>query len=197
MTRYILAGGNDRADGRYGVRLATEIYSRHEGPLRILSCFFSSDPSTWDEKASDWSAWFMRYFGEDVIYSVASPDTFIDQIRASDVVYLHGGDNDRMIHSLRRYADFKQHIEGKFVIGSSAGANALSRYYWTRSKQQVGEGIGILEIAVMTHYGSRDGGFGDSVPSIDWQSAEAALVATAGSAELIRLHEGEFVVIET
>jgi hypothetical protein len=195
MTKYILAGGNERRSEAYGERLAREVCKGRMGPLKILSSFFADPtPWQWEVRYRDWGPWFKQYFGSDVSYDYAQPETFSAQVRASDVVYLHGGDNETIFSSLRAYADFEEMVQDKIVIGSSAGANYLSELYWTRSKRQVAHGSGILPLGVMVHYGSLNGGFPGDLP-VDWSEADTRMETALKAEPLYRIKEGGFIVI--
>ncbi len=196
MTKYILAGGNDRDHIDYGHNLAAEIYRTVTRPVRILSCFFSSQELEWQIKSGDFEAWFREYLGKDITYEVARFEDFVEQVKVSDVVYLHGGDNVLLLDVLQSISGLPDGFAGKVIVGSSAGANYLSKKYWTRGKSAVETGAGVLNVGVMAHYGSRDDGTSDGKP-IDWELAEQSLREELGSmAPILEIREGEFVVIE-
>ena len=195
MTKYILAGGNDRKSADFGTKLSEEVYKSVNRPVKILSCFFSDpEPWQWGLRAKDWEPWFRKYFGDDITYEFALPETFIEQIRRSDCIFLHGGDNDTLINRMQKYSELPSAFEGKTVVGSSAGANYLSHRYWTRSGQQVKQGADVLPVNVMVHCGSSDGSFGQN-PN-DWESAEASLRDAVGSDDILRIREGNFTIVE-
>lgn len=197
MTKYILAGGMDRQTEDFGRKLAKEVYKTVNRPARILSCFFADPENEWRHKASYWEEWFKDYFGSDMQYNLATLEAVIPQIKLADVIYLHGGDsNELIVERMKAFPDIARTFEGKVVIGSSAGANYLSRKFWTRSKRQVMDGSGIVPYGVMVHYGSVDGGFGAG--TVDWPNAEQAVREAIGSdTKLLKIHESEFVVVET
>lgn len=196
MTRYILAGGNDRAEGGYGPRLAAEIRRQFSGSIRLLSCFFADPEDQWRHKASYWEPWFKTCLGSGLEYELASLETFLEQAVAADVIYLHGGEsNELILERMQTLPDAAKAFEDKVVVGSSAGANYLSRKFWTRSKRQVMDGAGLVPCGVMVHYGSVDGGFGSGV--VDWPDAERAVRAALGpDVDLLKIPEGQLVVLE-
>jgi len=195
MTKYILAGGNDRLDDSYGLRLAAEIYKHATHPIRVLSCFFADPESQWQTKASYWEEWLKKFLGDDVQYILGSLDTLVLQLEAADVVYLHGGEsNELIVERMKAFPEIGRAFGGKIVVGSSAGVNYLSRKFWTRSKHQVMNGAGIVPVNVMVHYGSVDGGFKNG--PVDWDEADAKMQAAVGAESILRLREGEFVVLE-
>jgi hypothetical protein len=192
VTTYILAGGNDFGFSGYGTSFAEEVYKTVDRPAKILSCFFADpEPWQWELRARDWEVWFRKYFGNEIVYNYVQPGTVQPQMRAADVIYLHGGDNQTLVGRLVSYPELSQWFEGKVVVGSSAGANYLSQHYWTRSKQQVCKGAGILPCNVMVHCGTDDAGG----PKTDWRKVEAELMALDGGRPLL-LREGQFQVIE-
>jgi peptidase E len=119
------------------------------------------------------------------------PETLTEQLTMADVVYLHGGDNTLLLEELGRYPQIPTIFKDMVVIGSSAGANYLSRYFWARREQRVRKGYDIVPYSVMVHHGVTDSG----IPRTDWDEAEALLVAQGGDTPL-RLREGHFWVIE-
>jgi hypothetical protein len=191
-TTYILAGGNDRAAEGYGERLSTEI-AKHLTNPKILSCFYSWPPETWEAKSHDWHDWFARYFGTDFQYDYARTDTFLEQIDAADVIYLHGGFTWLMFETLPSVDDLKRHFKGKVVVGGSAGANVLSKNYWSSSRAIPAHGLGIVDINVMVHYGTLNHDGKIRVPD-DWVQETAAFQKFIGDDKITRLPEGQFVV---
>jgi peptidase S51-like protein len=196
VTKYILAGGNDRLDDTYGTRLAIEIRKQFAGPVRLLSCFFADPEGVWSDKASYWETWFRMHLGDDLQYAVASLEQLELQVKTADVVYLHGGEsNELIVERMKAFPDVAEDFAGKVVVGSSAGANYLSCKFWTRSKRQVMDGAGIVPYGMMVHYGSVDGGFGSG--SVDWANAERAVRDAVGpDIEILKIPEGQFVVID-
>jgi peptidase E len=74
------------------------------------------------------------------------------QIQTSDCIYIRGGVDEPLKNILSCLDSFGKLIKGKLVVGSSAGANILSKYYWRNSKNCIEEGLGILPIKVFCHY---------------------------------------------
>jgi len=189
-TVFILAGGNDRTTSGYGKRLANKI-AKHASRPRILSCFFSAPESEWAHKAKDWKEWFLTELTQPFTYDYAKPATFLEQMDAADVIYFHGGDTELLFKTLPDVATLKAHFSGKIVVGSSAGANMLSTHYWSSSRGVLGEGLSILDVNIMVHYGSDDKRIG-----ADWKQEEAEFKKLIGTDKILRLPEGRFVVIE-
>lgn len=192
MTTYILAGGNDRTTPGYGEHLQAEI-SKYVAKSKILSCFYSSPEEAWPEKAAGWENWFRTYFGSDVSYSYARQDIFLAQIDDADVVYLHGGNTQLLFDTLPATDELISHFAGKIVVGSSAGANALSTNYWSSTQARPLRGLGFTKLNIMVHYGTLSHEKLPRTPE-DWRREEAEFAQHIGGTEIVKLPEGQFVV---
>lgn len=146
-TVFILAGGSDRKFDDYGARLY-EAVSQFAPEPRILSCFFSSEEDTWQDKAADWNRWFAARFPNCNNYAYATLDGFQWQTEQSDVVYFHGGNTWLLLEQVAGFPQMGEWLDGKVVIGSSAGANMLSRNFWSSKRAAFGEGLGLVDRSV-------------------------------------------------
>lgn len=194
MTKYILAGGLDRAHPEYWDHLRSEVNVKK--PVHLLSCFFSQPKKDWQEKFNAFRPFFARAFGDDVVCELASVEDFLDQVTNCDVLYLHGGTTHRLRSVLAQYGDLKSLFSGKVVIGSSAGANYLSKLGYSPSLREPMKGAGLTDLNVIVHYGST---FVDheALGPVDWNDVEQQVRDLLGDDEIITpLREGEFVVVE-
>ncbi|MEJ0072572.1 MAG: Type 1 glutamine amidotransferase-like domain-containing protein [Candidatus Saccharibacteria bacterium] len=117
-------------------------------------------------------------------------------VQQADVIYFHGGDNETLVERMKAYPDIAGHLEGKIVIGSSAGATIFQRSIGRAAKAKWAMVPAYVPVAVMVHYGSLDGGFNGDQP-VYWVEAEAKLRGAIDSdTELLRIREGEFAVVE-
>jgi hypothetical protein len=196
MTTYILAGGNDRTTEGYGERLADQITARVTMHPKILSCFFSIPEQEWPTKYAQCEEWFAKNFTSGYKYNYAQKDTFLQQIDDADVIYLHGGNTQLLFDAFPSAEDFVKRVKGKIVVGSSAGANILSKKYWSSSRAVPCKGLGILDVNIMVHYGAVNHE-GLTRTDKDWQREEAEFQAFVGDGEITHLPEGEFVVIDS
>lgn len=195
MTRYILAGGSDRAHDEYGGRLNEAIRDVKEGPLKVLSCLFSQDRDIWTEKFEDWKRWFVDNLGKDSEVQLASPDSFLDQIAWADVIYLHGGRTSNLEAAMQPFEDLERYFEGKVVVGSSAGTNFLSKVYFSPKQNSVGSGRGIIPLNTIVHYGAQSDGE-VSLDKDEWKAVVQRVREVVGDEPVTLLPEGEFVVLE-
>ncbi len=82
----------------------------------------------------------------------AEQDGFMNQLTRADAIYMRGGSTERLLRVLREFPGFQRAIKGKTIAGSSAGAYALARYYYSGSQEGIFEGLGILPIKIICHY---------------------------------------------
>ena len=64
------------------------------------------------------------------------------------------GETSMLLSVLKNYSEFLDLAKGKVLAGSSAGANIFSKFYFSNSKDAVFEGLGVLPIRLVCHYGS-------------------------------------------
>lgn len=149
-TKYILHGGFTPHLKQENDAFFSKILEGTPQELKILLVYFATDNGE-------------KYFPEDIEqfrkngmdkklqFEMADESRFEQQIITSDVVYLHGGRSRKILDKMRKFANFPELIKGKVVAADSAGANALSTYFYSR---QVGvcEGLGILPIKFIPHF---------------------------------------------
>jgi len=94
-----------------------------------------------------------------------------------------------MTESLVERPEWKKDLAGKTIAGSSAGADALSTYYYGLDTREVRSGTGLLPIKMIPHFKSDYHGW-----EFDWDKAEAELKAYKEDLPIMALREGEFKV---
>lgn len=195
MTRYVLAGGSDRAYDAYGPRLNSAIRDTKPGPLKVVSCLFSQEKDIWTEKFQDWKSWFLKNLGEDTEIQLADPDLFLEQVRWADVIYLHGGRTKNLEDAMGPYQDLEKYFEGKVIIGSSAGTNFLSKTYFSPKQNSVGAGRGIIPLNTIVHYGAESDGE-VSLTKDEWKAVIERVRERVGDEPIMLLSEGEFIIVD-
>jgi hypothetical protein len=130
-----------------------------------------------------------------VTLELALPDDFENQIKNSDAIFIHGGD-DHLIQYWFKKFDLPKIWDGKVVATSSASSDAMAQCFWTGDWREIMKGLGILPIKFLAHFESTYGSE-DSRGPIDWQKAYKDLEEYGDTTLPIHaLKEGEFVVIE-
>lgn len=160
MTKFILHGGGskkwnaaERLENYQGV---TKILtSGFHSPVKVLLVYFARLPEFWDEKFVEDEVNFSKEVtGLDCTLEVANPDPklFEEQVKKSDIIFVHGGNTKPLIEAIQCTPNFGQLIEGKVYFGSSAGAYLVSKYYYSNDRHQIEEGLGILPIKCFAHW---------------------------------------------
>lgn len=92
---------------------------------------------------------------------------------------------------MRQYGPWTEHLAGKTVAGTSAGADALSKYYYGLDSLEARDGLGLVPVKTIPHFKSDYHGW-----EFDWDKAEAELKAYKEDLPLVALREGEFKVFQ-
>lgn len=196
-TTYILIGGNDsQMTDVQNVAFRNAILEKLSGENpRIASVPFMMPREDWEWRFRNHRMpMFQQKFGENCEARLTYPDTFREDVKWANVIYIHGGDDVLLAHYLNKFKDLEELFAGKIVIGSSAGADYVSKIFWTCDWRAIMNGRGLLDVAVITHF---DSDFGEDDPRgpVDWAAAKRDLEA-ATDLPVCALHEGDFEVFE-
>lgn len=217
MTKYILHGGQTKIDCESNTQFFREFLNLQKNEITILLCYFARAGEEWTkleeqdkEKISDINchscagrnlekgigfpghsdACPRMTLKKKITFILASKDKFLNQLVKSDVLYLRGGDGHIIRDVLSKYDDLGSLFQNKIMAGSSAGANVLAKYYYDQDTGRIEEGLGILPVKTICHYG--DGNmYGRS-----FEKELADLTDLEGNLETIVLKETQFVVRE-
>ncbi len=155
MTTFVLHGGFTSAKNELNAGFYKEFSKYVPNGANILLIYFARDNNEIPELfEQDKSNILEQAENKKFTFILASPDAFMEQVKEADVLYMRGGDTDKLLTVLKQYPDFEKMIRGKVVIGSSAGAYVLAKYYYSGSKGGVYEGLGLLPVRVTCHYES-------------------------------------------
>ncbi len=197
MTKYILNSGGLRKYPEKAKVFFAEIVKDLGPKPKILICFFAIMRQDWDHKFTEYSKNYAQMSPEGVVptFELAMPESFTEQVKRSDTILIQGGDDYLLQYWLKQF-DLPDIWQGKTVVGSSAGSDALCASFWTCDWRKCMDGLGILPIKFLPHYQS-DYGNEDSRGPIDWKKAYDELQGYGDkSLPIHALKEGEFVVIE-
>ena len=121
---------------------------------------------------------------------IANPSDFIGQLKWADVIFIRGGENEPLFKELRKHKGWEKELKNKTLAGTSAGANAISKYYYGLGEGGVvGEGLGLLPLKVIVHYRSDY-----NAPNIDWDKVDTVMEEYEENLDTVKLREGEFQV---
>jgi peptidase E len=190
MTKFILLGGYLAKAQDGGKSFAEELVKDHGDVPKVLMCLFARPRETWADAYAKECVAINSYISNKVAeFQLAEPETFVDQVRWADAIYLRGGITSALIDTLKQHMEWLDEFDGKTVAGSSAGADALATHHYNLDLQECGSGLGVLPVKVIPHWRSN---YGDG--TIDWDAAYAILNAYGKDLPILTLAEGEFVV---
>lgn len=152
-TKIILHGGYAGHQNIKNDAFFKEILSGTSESPNVLMVFFAKEEDRVPKNREETIAQFERNKGDKFIkYNTANKNSFPEQIQRADVIYLHGGNTLKLIETLKQFGDIKRLFTGKIVAGESAGAYALSSYFYSIREEGVFEGLGFIPIETICHY---------------------------------------------
>jgi hypothetical protein len=157
MTKYILHGGNTGKRNRDNNRFFTEMTSGLNGRVKILLNYFSRDENEAETLAKQDIKRLLKYSkNKNLEFQVAELGKFESQLKWADVMYMRGGITYKLLKKLRKVKNIRLFSKLKVIAGSSAGAYAISKYYFSNNVKVLGRGLGLLEIKCYCHCKSKD-----------------------------------------
>lgn len=199
MTKYVLKSGNDKSFPDKERKATKEILSGLGKNVNILYCLFAQPREDWAEKYDKYKEGFSRLVkGGDIRinFDMAFPDKFEEQAKRSDVIMIQGGDDYLLQYWLKQF-DLPKLWEGKVVVASSAGSDALATSFWTCDWRKCMDGLGIVPVKFVPHYKSKTYGVNDPRGPIDWKKAYNEITEYGDKTLPVHaLEEGNYIVIE-
>jgi peptidase E len=160
MTKYILHGGGETKESEANNIFFRETMKGFSGTANVLCVYFAKDKNV---KTWNWNALFEADKKQIVSacpsikinFELANDNMaeFVKQIKKADVIYIRGGITSVLLSCLKQVPDFSEIIKDKIVAGCSAGALVLSKYYYDGDADSYAEGLGILPIKIICHWG--------------------------------------------
>ena len=197
MTKYVIqSGGIKRLPNQAEAYFAELLKGLGPNP-KLLWCFFATLPDPVEEHYEEYIKLLAPYFPDDVtpIHLNAQIESFVEQVKEVDVVYLHGGRVSPLTEIFGGF-NFTELFAGKVVGTNSASTLMLAKHGWTCDERCCIDGLGVWPARVMVHYDSAYGADDPRGP-INWDKARAELEAYGDTnLPLHALKEGEFVVAE-
>lgn len=129
-----------------GRAFAEELVAGFSEPIKILECVFARPREEWGKACSQDKEFFEKHLPNKVIeIQLAQPETFWEQVKWANAIFIRGGASEKVLLALASQgAGWEKELEGKTLAGSSAGAHAISKYYYGLDDLKIGEGLGLL-----------------------------------------------------
>ena len=194
MNRFILIGGcQEQADLP---ALSKAIFANSKTSVNFLVCLFARNKSLWnlDDLFNENKVFFSSLFPEQNInFICAGEQAFVKQIESADIIYFSGGDSIPLYSALARIGnEWIKKLKTKTIIGTSAGADFLSKHNYDFQQNALDDGLGIIPVKTIVHYGESDGYYAGT----DWKNVLEILKNYGEDLPLYPLREGEFIVLE-
>lgn len=195
MTKYVLNSGGLKNTPELAQQFFAEVLKELGNTPRLLICNFAKPRAEWEEVFEQDKQMDCLPDGVTPVFDLAFPETFAEQIKNSDALYIHGGDDHLVQYWLQQF-DLPNIWDGKVVATNSAGSDALVEHFWTCDWRRLMSGLGILPIKFLSHYQSEFGAEDPRGP-VDWEAAKKELEAHGDTSLPVHaLKEGEYIVIE-
>lgn len=194
MTKYILAGGYVHKADDGGRAFCQELVKGiDKTPVKILVCLFAQPKESWEEKFKGDQEFFSKFISNFDL-ELATEEQFTSQVKNSDVIFIKGGHTRTLMEFLAKNTEWLEYLDGKVFAGTSAGAEAIAKYYFVTKTMRNGEGLGLLPIKFIPHW--RSTYFDDEPQGIDWEKIYSDFKGYKEDLEIVVLKEGEFRVFE-
>lgn len=159
-TRILLHGGNSNKKSDKNDQFFRAIIEGVDKKLyRVLCVYFARPEGRWEDSYAEDQSIFRALgieTGIDIETKLATydMDELVQDIADCDVLFINGGFKGHLKDTLLAIGvdNFRQMIQGKTLVGISAGANILSKYYYSQGADDIREGVGLLDIKLLTHY---------------------------------------------
>ena len=151
-TKFILHGGFAKGKKQENTLFFKEVLSNTPDKARVLLVYFAKEPDRIDKNQEEDVEQFNKNKGDKTLFfEVAKIDLFPEQVKQSDIIYLHGGHSGMLLDALKKYSNLKELFDGKIIAGDSAGASVVCSVFYSM-KIGVSEGLGLLPIKIISHY---------------------------------------------
>jgi peptidase E len=161
-TKFILHGGMTSQESPHNDSFFTEFSKDLKDGDKVLYVGFARETEEEQQEVFERDkAAILAHTDKSLVIEKVELDTFETQLKQADAVYITGGTTKILKDRLLTCPNFVALIKGKTYAGSSAGANIVSKYHTSYASDELQEGLGILPICVMAHYGNTEFNAGD------------------------------------
>jgi peptidase E len=191
MTKYILVGGYPHKAKDKGKALCEESIAGLNEPIKILICLFARDKKQWTKLFKENQQFFIKNLpAKKLEFILANEKNLIKQIQSSNLINFNGGDTTILIKMLDKFPEWTKKLKNKNIMGSSAGADILSKYNYDIEFFKCSNGYGLIPIKTIVHFKSAK-----YTPPIGWNKAYEKLKNYKEDLPIWALSEGEFKTI--
>ena len=193
MTKYILVGGRVHGAEDGGKSFVYQLVKGIHHKPKILICLFAVEKELWQERFKGDQEFFGKFL-TDFELELADENKFSEQVKNNDILFIRGGYTQSLMELLTKNISWIKELNEKVVAGTSAGAEAIAKYYFVTKTKRNGDGLGLLPLKFIPHWKSAY--FDDESLNIDWDKIYTDFKNYKEDLELVVLKEGEFKVFE-
>lgn len=155
MIKYILHGGNTSEINKDNNSFFVEMTAGIKGKIKILLNYFSKKDGESEKLSKQDIRKFKNYSkNTNLEFEIANLITFEKQLKWANVMYMRGGDCDKIIWKMSKFVNLEKLFQNKLIAGSSAGAYVLAKYHYCNDDKKIKHGLGILNFKLFCHYAS-------------------------------------------
>ncbi len=125
---------------------------------------------------------------KELTYVSATKADLVEQLKAAKLIFGGSGHTSELVNAVKTCPEFAELIQGKVYAGSSAGAYLVASKYYSNDGQEVRDGLGILPIKILCHYGNSE------FNALD--NAKAIVESAGDDLETVVLKDYEWIVRE-
>lgn len=190
--KFILVGGYPHKAKDGGKAMCKDAINGFSEPVQILICLFARPKKQWKKLFENNKQFFIKNLSNTkLFFTLADEKNFIGQIMENDLIYFSGGDPTSLVEILERFPEWMKKLNGKNVMGSSAGVDILSKYHYDIKSCKCSDGYGLVPVKTIVHYKAEN-----YTPPTGWQAAYKELQLYKEDLPIWALGEGEYKTLE-
>lgn len=123
--------------------------------IKILIVPFGYPKNKWESVLKKYKKRYSFYLPEinsELILAKENYSSFLKQIEKVKIIHFTGGSEILIKRKIKNKAKFRKALNGKVIVGISAGTNVFSKYYYSNDRTRIERGLGILPIKTICHY---------------------------------------------
>jgi len=161
MTKYYLHGGKASFNSEDNKKFFQQLVAGFTETVNFLCVYFARDREIntdwdWDSMLDQDITQISSFCPEmnfNFLLATENIEQFSDQIKTSDILFFKGGITPSLLKKLKEVPNIEHLFQNKIIAGSSAGALVFSKYYYDWDYDTYNEGLGILPIKMICHWG--------------------------------------------
>jgi len=151
--KFILHGGFTPSALQENDSFFGEVLKDAPAEAKILLVYFAKENDRVEKNKNEDIVQFNKNKGsKKLLFDVANENSFLEQVKVADIIYLHGGKSVKILETLKKFSGLGDLFESKIIAADSAGVNVLSAYFYSKTAGGVFKGLDILPIKIMCHY---------------------------------------------